>query len=399
MKSIYKLKGVVQHYSWGGSHFIPELLGTANEEQKPFAEYWVGAHPNAPAIVEEENIPLHTFISDHPQKTLGAAVAQKFGSLPYLFKILDVKQMLSIQVHPSKSVAEVEYEKENAKGIPLTAPNRNYKDKNHKPEMMVALSDFWLLHGFKKEKELRDGLSNVPELKCLLPLFGEGNYKALYEEVMTLPQEKVDEILRPLIQRILPAYQKNELEKNSEDFWAARAVLTFCKDDHYDRGIFSVYLFNLLHLAKGDAIYQPAGLPHAYLEGQNVEIMANSDNVLRAGLTEKHVDVPELMKHVKFEATDPKIIKSSDKDEQSFDAPVQEFHLKKFESNASFAIQPENASVLFVYEGEGELASPEERGKIKRGEAFLLLPGKTVSIHPSNGTLTAFYVSTPMDKN
>ena len=398
MKGIYKLKGVVQHYSWGGSHFIPELLGVENPEQKPFGEYWLGAHPAAPAMLEEEKISLHQFIADHPAETLGQRVVTKFGSLPYLFKILDVKQMLSIQVHPSKAAAEEEFEKENRKGTPLNAPHRNYKDKNHKPELMVALSDFWLLHGFKKEEELVAVLKNVPELNFLLSKFKSGDYKALYEEVMTMPQEKIDEVLTPLMQRIIPVYQKNELSKSSEDFWAARAALTFCKDDHYDRGIFSVYLFNLLHLKEGEAIFQAAGLPHAYLEGQNVEVMANSDNVLRAGLTEKHIDVPELMKHVKFEPTDPRIIQANGKTEQQFDAPVEEFLLSKYEAAKSFEIEPSSATIVFFYNGNGTVSDNETMIDVKMGEAVLVLPGQPVFIFP-RGKLTVFTVSTPMDKN
>ena len=311
MDSIYKLKGVVQYYNWGGKEFIARLLGVENPEQKPFAEYWLGAHVNAPAMVDEINISLHQLIIDNPVEVLGKQVAEKFQSLPYLFKILDVRQMLSIQVHPSKQSAVEEYEKETKRGIPLTAPNRNYKDKNHKPELMVALSDFWLLHGFKKEEELTEVLNRVIELSFLLPVFQSKSYKGLYKEVMTMPQTKVDEVLSPLMQKIIPQYNNGTLKKGDEHFWAARAAITFCKDNRYDRGIFSIYLFNLLHLQEGQAIYQAAGLPHAYLEGQNVEVMANSDNVLRAGLTDKHVDVPELMKHVKFEATHPKTIKAS----------------------------------------------------------------------------------------
>lgn len=399
MNTIYKLKGVVQHYSWGGTEFIPQLLCVSNPEQKPFGEYWLGAHPAAPAIIEDQNLPLHQFISDHQQEALGESVAAKFGSLPYLFKILDVKQMLSIQVHPSKAAAEEEFEKENQKGIALNAPNRNYKDRNHKPELMYALSDFWLLHGFKKKDELVSVLTTIPELNFLLPIFDNGNYKALYEDVMTMPQEKVDQVLAPLVQRIVPAYKNNELQKNSEDFWAARAALTFCKDGHYDRGIFSVYLFNLLHLKEGEAIFQDAGLPHAYLEGQNVEVMANSDNVLRAGLTEKHIDVPELMKHVKFEATDPKIIRSNGKPEQAFTTPAKEFLLSKYEAEKTFHITPASAAILFCYEGAAEVSAGEGRIDVNRGEAVLVLPGKAASITSANGKLTIFTVSTPMDKN
>jgi len=399
MNTIYKLKGVVQHYSWGGTEFIPQLLGVSNPEQKPFGEYWLGAHPAAPAIIEDQNLPLHQFISDHQKEALGDSVAAKFGSLPYLFKILDVKQMLSIQVHPSKAAAEEEFEKENQKGIAVTAPNRNYKDRNHKPELMYALSDFWLLHGFKKKEELISVLTKVPELSFLLPIFDNDNYKVLYEEVMTMPQEKVDQVLAPLLQRIVPSYKNNELQKGSEDFWAARAALTFCKDDHYDRGIFSIYLFNLLHLREGEAIFQDAGLPHAYLEGQNVEVMANSDNVLRAGLTEKHIDVPELMKHVKFEATDPQVIRSNGKAEQAFTTPAKEFLLSKYEAEKSFEIAPASATILFCYEGAAAVSAGEEKIDINRGEAILLLPGKAASVTSANGKRTIFTVSTPMDKN
>ncbi|RYZ31056.1 MAG: mannose-6-phosphate isomerase, class I, partial [Chitinophagaceae bacterium] len=279
------------------------------------------------------------------------------------------------------------------------APNRNYKDSNHKPELMYALSDFWLLHGFKKKEDLIRVLTTVPELSFLLPVFSNGNYKALYEEVMTMPQDKVDQVLAPLLRRIVPAYKTNELQKSNEDFWAARAAFTFCKDDHLDRGIFSIYLFNLLHLKEGEAIFQDAGLPHAYLEGQNVEVMANSDNVLRAGLTEKHVDVPELMKHVKFEATDPQIIRSNGKDKQAFTTPAKEFLLSKYEGGNSFEIAPASATILFCYQGAAEVFAGQEKIDVNRGEAVLVLPGQAASVTSANGKLTIFTVSTPMDKN
>lgn len=399
MKRFYKLKGVVQHYSWGGTSFIPELLSVSNPEQKPFGEYWLGAHPNAPALLEEENVSLLRFIKENPTEVLGEAAAESFGSLPYLFKILDVRQMLSIQVHPSKAAAEEEFEKENEKGVPLTAPHRNYKDRNHKPELMVALSDFWLLHGFKGKKEMEAIFEQVPELSRLQTYFHGEDYRQLYEAVMTMPQRDVDSVLLPLLERILPEYEKGALRKSREDFWAARAAQTFCKNNSYDRGIFSVYFFNLLHLKKGEAIYQPAGLPHAYLEGQNVEVMANSDNVLRAGLTDKHVDVPELMKHVKFEPTVPKIIPASDAAEQRFDAPVAEFHLKKYTTSNNAVLTPLAATILFVIEGEGVLKSKGEELHVNRGEAALLIPGPEITVAATNGAFSFYQVSTPPGKN
>src|SRR2546423_2784714 len=161
----FKLNGIVQHYSWGGYDFIPGMLGIPNKEHKPFAEYWLGAHPNFPAkIINDKNLALNEFVASNPTGVLGKEIAQAFGSLPYLFKVLDVRQMLSIQVHPDKKSAEKEFQLENEKGIALNAPNRNYKDENHKPELMVALGDFWLLHGFKSSEALLNLLQTIPEL-------------------------------------------------------------------------------------------------------------------------------------------------------------------------------------------------------------------------------------------
>src|SRR5699024_6743476 len=197
--------------------------------------------------------------------------------------------------------------KENQAGIPTDATNRNYKDDNHKPEMMVALSDFYLLHGFKAEDKLIQQLQRIKEFSALLPIFGSEGYKGLYKEVMTLPQEKVNQILRPLLEHIIPLYKADQLSKTDPAFWASRAVasgMTTLED--IDRGIFSIYFFNLLHLKTGEGIFQAAGLPHAYLEGQNIELMANSDNVLRGGLTQTHVDVEELLKHTRFKGIETK---------------------------------------------------------------------------------------------
>ncbi|HET7897426.1 MAG TPA: mannose-6-phosphate isomerase, class I, partial [Flavisolibacter sp.] len=228
---------MVQHYSWGGSAFIPALLQQENTAQKPFAEYWLGAHPKAPSVVVNgEESTLDQLIASSPEEILGKRVQQQFGSLPYLLKILDVRQMLSIQVHPSIASAIKGYAEENEKGIPVSAPHRNYKDQNHKPELMAALSDFWLLHGFKAEEGIRKVFETVPEFSFLQETFAKNGYHELYEKVMTLPQEKVDKALDPLMQKVMPLYRENKLAKSDAHFWAARAVETFCKDGHYDRG-------------------------------------------------------------------------------------------------------------------------------------------------------------------
>jgi mannose-6-phosphate isomerase len=193
---------------------------------------------------------------------------------------------------------------------------------------------------------------------------------------MYMEQQEVDSILKPLIHRIMPAYDRGELNKDSEDFWAARAAITFKHHGKIDRGIFSIYFFNLLTLKKGEAIFQDAGIPHAYLEGQNIEIMANSDNVLRAGLTTKHINVDELMKHVVFRETIPEIIqpeKGSDGWE-IFPTPARDFDLRilRLGKNENMKMKSDSLEIYFVL--QGDLLIREEGGKPFRrskGEAFV----------------------------
>jgi mannose-6-phosphate isomerase len=380
--NIFRLTGKVQHYQWGGYDYIPALLGIQNTRHQPFAEYWLGAHSNAPSQLTSGET-LDTFIRQHPE-SLGAATQRQFGRLPYLLKILDVKDMLSIQVHPNKKAAEQEFAKENQLGVPLNAPNRNYKDDNHKPELMTALGDFWLLHGFQNTAPLIQIIKAVPEFGFMLPLFEKGSYKGLYEAIMSLDQSEVNRILQPLLDRIIPLYHANKLAKRSPDFWAARAALTFNEGARMDRGIFSVYLFNIVFLKKGEAVFQDAGILHAYLEGQNVEIMANSDNVLRGGLTPKHIDVPELMKHVIFEPVTPQVIhgKRVTASEEVFTTPAPDFELRKIilkkGQDAIFNIH--SADIFLVLDGTVEVTGAGFGETFKRGEAFLAVNGSNINI-------------------
>jgi mannose-6-phosphate isomerase len=391
--SVFKIKGVVQHYAWGGTSYIPGILHVPNEASKPFAEYWLGAHPNHPS--QTGNADLHTLLESEPA-LLGEEVAREFGSLPFLLKVLDVRQMLSIQVHPSKASAEEGFAAENAQGIPMSASNRNYKDNNHKPELMAALSNFWLLHGFKESNSLRMMLEAVPELQWLLPVFESGSYRQLYETVMALPQEEVNRRLEPLAKRLVPLYEKEQLSKDSEDFWAARAFLHFCTGDHFDRGIFSIYLFNLVHLKKGEGIYQGAGLPHAYLEGQNVELMANSDNVLRAGLTDKHIDIAELLKHVRFEATIPEIIRDKGEAHQAYLTPAKEFELHQYRGEGQRqGIETTVPEIWLCLGGEAKIRSGSLEDTLQKGEALFVAPGSKVEL-TTGSTSQVFRATVPL---
>ncbi|HEX5025074.1 MAG TPA: mannose-6-phosphate isomerase, class I, partial [Agriterribacter sp.] len=309
---MYTLTGKVQHYAWGGTAYIPELLGINNTTQQPYAEYWMGAHQSGPSLVqlnENRTTTLLELVKENPTGWLGEKVASAFGALPYLFKVLDVKEMLSIQVHPSKAEAAKGFARENEAGIPLNAPHRNYKDDNHKPEVMLALSEFWLLHGFKEKKLLLQTLRETEALNILVPLFEKEGYYGLYKQVMEMPQTTVDGMLKPLLQEMEPLFKANRLSKSDPAYWACKALASTGNSySKIDRGIFSIYFFNIVQLHPGQAIFQGAGVPHAYLEGQNIELMSNSDNVLRGGLTPKHIDVPELLKHTLFEGIVPGIM-------------------------------------------------------------------------------------------
>jgi mannose-6-phosphate isomerase len=213
---------------------------------------------------------------------------------------------------------------------------------------------------------------------------------------MTMSQEQVNQILRPLIDRIVPLYNENKLGKDSEDFWAARAALSFSKNKNIDRGIFSIYFFNLVHLKKGEAIFQGAGLPHAYLEGQNVELMSNSDNVLRGGLTTKHIDVDELLKHVKCEATVPAILegKETTSSTRLFKPPVKDFQLTVSElaKNETLAITANATEIILLTEGELEI--PQGPVTIKPGQPVaVILKGTTYTLKGLAGKSTVFRAS------
>src|SRR6202789_1862685 len=341
---VLTLHGVVQHYDWGGHHFIPDLLGVENATRTPFAELWIGAHAKAPSLAEVGGTlePLDQVIAEAPDAILGQAGHPVFGArLPYLFKVLDVRKMLSIQAHPTLEQARRGFAHENAEGIGIEASSRNYKDDNHKPEIGVALTEFWMLHGFRPLEQIAETFAQTPELGAVMPDFAQrlaqaghhdhearrGLLRELYSTVMTMPQERVDVLLNGLLARLLT---KLSTDKNCADYWALRAAENFpLPDGHRDRGIFSVYLLNLVHLLPGQGTFQPAGVLHAYLEGVNVELMANSDNVLRGGLTTKHVDVPELLRILTFEGGTPNVFGGElvSNQERVYRTPAEEFEL------------------------------------------------------------------------
>ena len=391
---VLRLQGVVQHYDWGGRDFIPGLLGVANPDGEPFAELWIGAHPKAAALANPAGaaiagipIPLDRLIAQAPKAILGPSAGHFEGRLPYLFKVLDVAKMLSIQAHPTRAQAKEGFARENAAGISLQAKERNYKDDNHKPEVAVALTEFWMLHGFRPLEQIAEILAAVPELHSIMPGFAARLAQAgeetrarhhllrdLYSSAMTMPQEQVDGLIGALLARLKA---KDSPRKDTPDYWALRAAKDFpLAGGHYDRGIFSIYLLNLVHLMPGQGSFQPAGVLHAYLEGVNVELMANSDNVLRGGLTPKHVDVPELLRILSFESGAPPTLNGDpvSDTERAYRTPAEEFELSRIALRAGqeYAGHPaQGPDSILVLDDSATLTAPGQSLSLPRGSIVL----------------------------
>lgn len=360
LSGIFPLKGSVQNYAWGGKTFIPELLQLANHDQKPFAEYWIGVHHRGPAEIK---------VNDNDW-----ALLAQYTNLPYLLKILDVEKMLSIQSHPNKVQAEIGFANENNAQIPIDAKNRVFKDDNHKPELMMALTEFWLLHGFKSKEDIRNTLASVPEFRVLLDQLTE--VKAFYTYLMTLEEDEKIKLLHPLHERLKTIEITDE---SLPDYWAKIAF----EDYGMDIGIFSIYLFNLVLLKPGEGIYQEAGIPHAYLRGKNVEIMANSDNVFRAGLTPKHMDIPLLLSHLDFSPVVPNIIKAEKVDnELIYKSPATEFELHEIliPEGKNWESQIQKEACCIVLEGKAHISAGSDNFVLDKGSCFFVTTGVFVKI-------------------
>lgn len=377
---IFKLTGTHQHYDWGGANFIPNWLKLKQTEDKPYAEYWLGAHRSAPSLIEFEGqwLPLDRVIDKAP-KLLGEESRAKFGDeLPYLLKILDVKQPLSIQLHPTKVEAELGFERENQLGIALNAPNRTYKDRNHKPEMMIALSDFWLLHGFRPLTEMKSVLAERPSLQGLAQRIDTVGLPQVYREIMQATQAQLEKWLLPIITEKQLEYQQDKLKWDSPDYWVLYSMEAMgISSEKLDAGLLCFYLFNIVNLKKGEGIYQGAGLPHAYLRGQNIELMAASDNVIRGGLTPKFVDIPALLNTIEYREVVPKIIPAYQGEEALYLYPTPEakdFAMQRLSFNPfdEEAFITTSASILLVMAGSLYIDLGEDSIHLSQGEAVFI---------------------------
>ncbi|SED13480.1 mannose-6-phosphate isomerase, type 1 [Streptomyces sp. 2231.1] len=360
-----RLDNTVRPYAWGSATAIPHLLGV-EPTGEPQAEMWMGAHPGAPSRTGRGT--LVEVIDADPEQELGAAAVAKFGpTLPFLLKILAAGAPLSLQVHPDLRQAEEGYADEERRGIPIDAPHRNYKDANHKPELICALTEFDGLCGFRDPlatADLLDGLG-VDSLKPYVDLLHAHPAEAALREVLTA---------------VLSADPAEMAHTVAE----ATAACTRLGGDyapyadiahHYpgDPGVIAAMLLNHVRLQPGEALFLGAGIPHAYLNGLGVEIMANSDNVLRCGLTPKHVDVPELLRIVRFEPSDAGVLRpeASPDDEEVYETPIDEFRLSRF-------VLPEGGTTHDVTRDTPQILLCTA-GSVRAGE-HELTPGRSVFV-------------------
>ena len=376
-----KLINSVQNYAWGSKTALTDLYGIANPNNLPMAELWMGAHPKSSSKIEDASgqaRSLRDVIDADKAALLGDKVAQRFGELPFLFKVLCADQPLSIQVRPNKQASEIGFAKENAAGIPLDAAERNYKDPNHKPELVFALTPFLAMNAFREFSEIISLLQPVAGANNAIAHFLENpNAEALSQLFASLLNMQGEEKSHAL------AVLKAALDSQQGEPWETiRLIAQFYPDDS---GLFSPLLLNVVKLNPGEAMFLFAETPHAYLQGVALEVMANSDNVLRAGLTPKYIDIPELVANVKFVAkpaaellTQP--VKNGA--ELDFPIPVEDFAFSLHDlSQTETTIAQESAAILFCVEGEATLHKGEQRLVLKPGEsAFVAANESPVSV-------------------
>lgn len=368
----YRLKNQIQHYAWGTKNenaFIPKLLGFVPEKDKPYAELWIGAHPKAPSFVllDDREEPLNKLITKYPNEILGRKVVEKFGSkLPYLFKVLSCETALSIQAHPDKKLAKILHAKDP----------ENYPDENHKPEIAVALDSLKALVGFRPFQEIINIVQKYPALQNTLPgelltklKNFEGNKKELLKElylrIMKLNPDEIKNVVTAIREQILNTKNKTIEE---EEFIRQYEVYGI------DIGLISILILNIIELNSDESIYTEAGVPHAYLRGNIIECMANSDNVVRAGLTAKYKDVDTLGEMLKYDDGPVTVLRPVNCEVNTYKTPFEEFELSIYDLEAGkhLEINTEQIIIGLLIEGKIEMRYNNEKISFSKGESFLI---------------------------
>jgi len=371
-RKAYKLYNSIQHYEWGTKGkdaFIPNFLGMQAEE-KPYAELWIGAHPKLSSKIKIDNklVELQNVIDDFPAEILGERISEKFNNkLPFLLKVLSARKALSIQTHPNK---------EQAKELHLSDP-ANYPDDNHKPEIAIVLTTLDTLVGFRSYDEILNNLNKYPSIKEFLggkvitdfetPLNNKNSIKNIFTELMLKSSDEA--ALEKCIDSIDETIkQKNKIDKDEQLF------NTLKNEYGYDIGLLAMFFLNHLKLNRDDAIFTDAGVPHAYLKGDIIECMANSDNVVRAGLTPKFKDVNTLLKILNYDNSTPVITTKKSNNITEYSPPIEEFKIEKIDiKNEPLELSTrDQVEILLITEGKITVIVEEEKQLFKKGESVLI---------------------------
>ena len=394
------LENPVRAYAWGSRTVIADLLGEQVPSPHPQAEMWLGAHPADPSRVvhrDGRRSSLLDAVAEDPVRLLGAGRASRWdATLPFLLKVLAADEPLSLQAHPSIEQARAGFAKEEAAGVPRDAADRNYRDANHKPELICALTEFHALVGFRDPAAtvvLLHAL-DVPELAPYTELLAAqpdaDGLRALFTTWITLPQSLLDTLV-PALQAGCVRLAGDSAELHTE----ARTVLELSERYPGDAGVLAALLLNRVTLRPGEALYLPAGNLHAYLQGAGIELMASSDNVLRGGLTPKHVDVPELMRVLDFRSGPPPVLTgTADGAWVRYDTPAEEFLLRRLESDAELRGVPVpdgGPRILLCTAGSACVRAGGTDVELKRGgSAWLSAEDRGVRVLPRAGGTQLF---------
>ncbi len=385
---MFRIGNATQGYAWGSLTAIPELFGLEASD-RPVAEAWLGAHPSAPSVVVASDgaRTLVDVIGGDPSTVLGDDVVARFGpTLPYLLKVIAAESPLSLQVHPHLATARAGFAREEAAGIAIGAPNRSYKDPNYKPELVYALTTFEALCGFRAPRraaELFAGL-DAPLAKELHGVLLEQPTAAGIRAAFTQLLEPSTRPTAVEVKEVVDACAAR-LEAGSPSPRADRTVATLAAAYPGDPGVVTSLLLNPVTLQPGEAMFVPSGGVHAYLHGLGVEIMACSDNVLRAGLTPKHVDVDELLRNVDYVAAPPIRIapETFHGATKVYYAPVDDFELSVTEISDDVAhpLPGRGPRILLCLGGDLAVSSDS-------GEVLEIGRGQAVFVPAADGPLT-----------
>jgi len=400
------LDNPVRKYAWGSRTVIPELLGQEVPSPHPQAELWLGAHPADPShLVHADGgrSSLLDVLGADPKLQLGPERSERWDDrLPFLLKVLAADEPLSLQAHPSLEQAKAGFAQEDAAGISRDASDRNYKDANHKPELICALTEFHALVGFRDPAvtvRLLRALE-VPELAGHAELLAAqpdaDGLRALFTTWITLPQAVLDTLV-PALQGGCVRLAGAAGEFSTE----ARTALELSERYPGDAGVLAALLLNRVTIEPGEALYLPAGNLHAYLTGAGIELMANSDNVLRGGLTPKHVDVPELLRVLDFHSTPPPIVVGKpDGEWVRYDTPAEEFLLRRFDGapGSPVAVPDGGPRILLCTAGAARACSQAGELEIGRGASlWLAASDKDVTVEPRAEGTQLFLASDSLD--